>query len=414
MATQTVRLLFDERKHGDIAYCRLFGVHIYIVYSPDLAKQVLVDNQKSYKKDKFIQKAGAVLGNGLLRAEGDSWLKQRRLMQPGFHRQRVRGYGETMLAIGQAYTAKLTPGATVDFHAAMTDVTLEIVVQTMFGQSADTDAKTIGPMLEDLLNRFEAMGFIIEPPWWPSPSQLRYHRAARNLNGVITRYIETRRKSPGNDVLSMLLEMKDEQGNGMSEQQIRDEVMTLFLAGHETTALNLVFTWRLLALNPDVAKALRDAVPAALDLEGIMKCELLDQVIKESLRLYPPVYGIPREVVVADTLAGYEVQPGSQVLLAVAAMHRDPRHFPEPDRFLPSRWTKEFEQNLHRYAYFPFGGGPRMCIGAAFADIEAKTVLAALIRRFEPRVTSSEEVDVVSSLTQRPRHGLMATMQPWA
>jgi cytochrome P450 len=378
MATDTVGVLFEAAKLGEVVYARLFGVRIYIVYSPAIAQRVLVDNQKNYRKDLFVQKAFRMLGNGLLRAEGDTWLKQRRLMQPGFHRQRVRGYGESMAKLAQELAARLTPGTTIDFHHAMTDVTMAIVVQTMFGQSSNTDAAQVGPLLSDVMHRFEAVGYIIEPDWWPSPSQVRYRRATARLHQLISGYVETRRKAPGSDVLSMLLEVRDEQGAPMSEAQIRDEVLTLFLAGHETTALNLTFTWRLLAMHPEIAEAVHReamAVPE-VSFDTLPNLPLLDQVVKESLRLYPPAYGIPREAVAPDVLGGYTVEPKAQVLIAVGAMHRDPKVFPEPDRFLPSRWTKEFESSLHRYAYFPFGGGPRMCIGAAFADLETKLVLA--------------------------------------
>jgi cytochrome P450 len=416
LMTDTVRFLAETRPRGDVVYAKLFGLDMFLVYSPQLAEHVLIKNQKNYRKDQFMQRSFRVFGNGLVRAEGDTWRQQRRLIQPGFHKQRVRGYAETMLMLTERALAALSPGEQVDFHALMTEVTMDIAVQTMFGQSSNVDAALVGKHLGAIMARFEAIGYLIEPDWWPSPSQLRYRRAVRVLDRILARYVEVRRASPGDDVLSTLLEMRDENGAPMSEQQIRDEVMTLFIAGQETTALTLVFTWRLLALHEDIAHALHREVcgPSQISLETLPQLTLLDQVIKESMRLYPPAYGIPREAIGADLLAGHVVPENAQVVIGVAAMHRDPRYFPEPDAFRPERWTKEFEAQLPRCAYFPFGGGPRMCIGAAFADLEAKLVLATFMRRFKPRVLSDAPLDLVASFTQRPRYGLPVRLEAWA
>jgi cytochrome P450 len=416
LLTDSVRFMLDARERGDLVYTKLFGLDTFLVYAPQIAEHVLIKNQKNYRKDEYVRRAARVFGNGLLRAEGDLWRQQRRLIQPSFHKQRVRGYADTMLALTERTLATLEPATQVDFHALMSSLTAEIAVQTMFGQSAGADAADINVHLAAIMARFEALGYLIEPDWWPSPSQLRYRRAVAALDRILARYVEIRRAAPGDDLLSTLLEMRDESGAPLSEQQLRDEVMTLFLAGHETTALTLVFSWRLLALHPQHAAALRSEVCAVprLDLESLPRLVLLDQVIKESLRLFPPAYAIPREAIAADSFDGCPVAAGAQVIVGVAGLHRDPRYFSEPEAFLPQRWTKEFEAQLPRCAYFPFGGGPRMCVGAAFAELEAKLVLGTLIRHFKPSVLSDAPVDVVASLTQRPRHGLPVRLETWA
>jgi cytochrome P450 len=413
--TSSVRFVMDARQKGEVVHARVFGIDMFLVYSPQLAEHVLIKNQRNYRKDRYVRRAGRVFGNGLLRAEGELWRQQRRLIQPSFHKQRVRGYAETMLALTEAALGALAPGSEVDFHALISSLTAEIAVQTMFGQSANVDAGAVGAHLAVIMKRFEAVGYLIEPDWWPSPSQLRYRRAITALDRMLERYVEIRRAAPGDDVLSALLEMRDESGAPLGERQIRDELTTLFIAGHETTSLTLVFSWRLLALHPEIASALRREVCAVprVDLESLPGLTLLDQVIKESLRLFPPAYSIPREAVAADSLGGCPISPGDQVLIGVVALHRDPRYFAEPETFLPQRWTKEFEAQLPRCAYFPFGGGPRMCVGAAFAELEAKLVLGTLIRRFKPSLLSDAPLELVSSFTQRPRYGLPVRLETW-
>lgn len=412
----TVEYLQNGRRYGDVVALRVFNFDVVLTYSTAAAEHVLVTNQKNYKKDQYIQRAGLVFGNGLLRAEGNVWLRQRRLMQPGFHRQRIRGYADTMSRLSEHFVATLADGAEADFHELMTELTLHITVATMFGQSVETKQRRVGEHMTAIMSRFETLGYMVEPDWWPSPSQLRYQRAIRAVDGLIHEIVAARKSAPGDDVLSMLLETRDEYGAPMSDPQVRDEVMTLFVAGHETTALALVFAWRLLAQHPAIARALHDEVCAAgeLSLETLAQLPLLDQVIKETLRLYPPVYGIPREAVGDDVLCGYRVREKTRVVLCVGAMHRDPAVFIDPDAFHPERWTKDFEASLHRYAYFPFGGGPRLCIGAAFADIESKIVLASFIAKFRPHMTPQRPLEVVSSLTQRPRYGLRVKLERWS
>ena len=412
----TVAYLQDGRRFGDVVALRVLNFDVLLTYTTAAAEHVLVTNQKNYKKDQYIQRAGRVFGNGLVRAEGNVWLRQRRLMQPGFHRQRIRGYAETMSRLSEGFIATIPTGADVDFHHVMTALTLDITVATMFGHSVDTKQRRVGEHMTAIMARFEKVGYMVEPDWWPSPSQLRYRRSTRAIDKLIHEIVAARKTSPGDDVLSMLLETRDEDGAPMSDQQVRDEVMTLFVAGHETTALALVFAWRLLAQHPAIARALHDEVCAAgeLTLETIAQLPLLDRVLKETLRLYPPVYGIPREAIDDDIITGYGVRRHTRVVLCVGAMHRDPAVFAEPEQFLPERWTKDFEASLHRYAYFPFGGGPRLCIGAAFADIESKIVLAAFIAKFRPEMLPQRPLEVVSSLTQRPRYGLRVRLDRWA
>lgn len=411
----SVKYLVAARKYGDIVGVRVLNLRLVLAYTPAAAEHVLVTNRGNYKKDQYIQRAFRVFGNGLLRAEGSDWLQQRRLMQPGFHKQRIRGYGETMQRLSSEFVSRLNDDAVADFHELMTALTMDITVATMFGQDFDSRAARVADHMTTIMARFEAIGYLFEPDWWPSPSQRRYKHAIAAIDQVINGIIERRKRAPGDDLLSMLVEMRDERGNRISDEQVRDEVMTLFIAGHETTALTLVFAWRLLAQHPAVATALRDEVRAAgtISLETLGQMRLLDQVIKESLRLYPPVYGIPREALGDDVIDGYAISAGTRVVLCVQAMHNDPAVFADPGAFKPERWTPELQASLHRYSYFPFGGGPRMCIGAAFADMEAKLVLASFIATYQPTLVDDAPMEVVPSLTQRPRHGLPVRLLRW-
>jgi cytochrome P450 len=403
--TETTAFLMRTRAYGDRVVMRSLGKRMLFLYDPDDVEHVLVTAQKKYIKDLLLQRAQHVLGNGLLRGEGDSWLRQRRLMQPMFHKQKVEGYAKIMQSLTDRFIQEVKAGSEANFHVAMGDLTSKIAMHTLFGEPpSDIHYANVGPHIDDIMQRFETVGHFFEPAWWKSKSFRRYLSGIRGVDEVVAKLIAHRQHEPGDDLLSLLLSVRDENGEGMNMQQVRDEVITLYIAGHETTALTLVYTWYLLAKNA-----------SSVEAQGSPNDpKWLDAVIKESMRLYPAAYAVAREALTDDDINGLPVRKGDTVLLPINAIQRDPRHFEAPDDFRPSRWTSEFERELPRYAYFPFGGGPRQCIGTAFAMMELRIVLKSLLEKFVPTLTSDAPIEQVSSVTARPRNGLPVRWVPRA
>jgi len=380
------------RQFGDIFRWRTLNFLVVFVNHPDLVEKVLVSESRNYRKGRGLQANRELFGNGLLTSEGDSWLRQRRLMQPAFHRERIAAYAGTMIEQGRRLAESWRDGETRDVHADLMRATLEIAGTTLFGTSvSDADAARISGALGTLigLNSSPRRLFPLLRAL-PTRANRSYTRAVRQLDDVVYALIARRRAELGEndvDLLSMLLNARDEDGGRMSDLQLRDESVTLLLAGHETTALALSWTLYLLAQNPEVADQLAAELDASLagrlpTLDDVSRLAFTAKVLKESMRLYPPAWGVVRMCPAACTLGGYRIPKGASVILSQWVMHRDPRYFANPTRFDPTRWTDSFERDLPRFAYFPFGGGPRLCIGAAFATMEATLVLAILSQRF--------------------------------
>mgnify|MGYP000377401550 FL=1 len=397
------------REYGDLAYYEILGTPFYQVNSPEGIEHVLVQNNQNYVKGELFQESlGPVLGNGLLNSDGEFWRRQRHLIGPAFEPDRIAEYAETMVERTEQIAARWRDGAVRDVNEDMMELTLEIVADALFGVDVGRDVDTVADSLEVVMNYQEGVSADMLPVDVPTPGKIRLRRAIDDLEDVVYRIIDERARNPGDDVVSRMLSAEDDEGQSMSREQIRDEVMTLLLAGHETTALALTFTFFLLAQRPEVERRLLDELDEALGgdpptIGEIRDLPYLEQVVEESMRLYPPVPGIVREATARDEIAGYTIPEGATISINQWSVHRDPRFYDDPMAFRPERWTDEMRAELPSLAYFPFSAGPRRCVGDRFAMLEAKVVLATLLQRYHLELVSSLELDLVGTITTRPR-----------
>ena len=408
-----------QRDYGDIVWSRFLYVPALFLYHPNEIESVLTTNAKNFRKamslrSNFFQR---LVGNGLLTSEGDEWKRQRRLSNPAFHRERVATYATTMVDYTKRLTISWRDGETRDMHREMMRLTLQIVVRCLFSADVSHDVDHVGETLSAMVKPFASQATLkwILNNRLPTPQHIQFHRLARKIDNVVYRIIGERRASGKDegDLLSMLLAAQDEDGSGMSDQQLRDEVMTLFLAGHETTALTLAWSWYLLGETPEAEKKFHAELDEVLGdrdatFGDLTRLKFTEQVVKESMRLYPPAYGRGREAIKDCEIGGYHVPPGTQVFMFQWATHRDARFFDEPLRFKPERWSAEFESQLPKYAYFPFGAGPRVCIGASFAMMEMILVLATIGQRFRLKLDPQHAVEVYPAMSLRPKEGVKA------
>jgi cytochrome P450 len=387
---------------------------VHLLNHPDLIEQVLVTDSRNFIKSVLRRGTSEVFGRGLLASDGELWLRQRRLMQPAFHRARIAAYAETMTAFAERAVADWKDGDVHEVHTAMMQLTLEIVVMTLFGTSISRDGMHhISHALDLALQRSaELLSVRRYLRYLPRPSDKRFQQAMQQLNRTIHGIITSRRESgvEGDDLLAMLLEAVDEDG-GMSDQQVRDEAVTLVLTGHETVATSLTWTWYLLSQHPEVEMNLTQELDEVLSgrtptFDDLPRLRYATNIIKESMRLYPPGWIIAREAVQDCRIGGYDVPGGTQLVMCQWTMHRDARWFADPLAFNPDRWTPEFEAGLPKFAYFPFGGGARRCIGDSFAMMEATLVLATIAQRLRLRLVPGHPVALLPQLTLRPRYGM--------
>jgi cytochrome P450 len=407
------------RTYGDITGMRYLLFRVFFINHPDLIEDVLVTNARKFHKGRVLLANKIVFGEGLLTSEDSFWLRQRRLAQPAFHRARIATYAETMVGYAERLLETWRDGEERDLHEEMLRVTLQIVGKTLFDADVARDAQEVGKSLELLLElSADFRRSILIPSWVPTPGNIRKKRAVKKLDKIIYRIIEERRKSgrDAGDLLSMLLAARDEDGSRMTDKQLRDESITLFLAGHETTANALSWTWWLLAQNPAAEKKLHVELESLLGgraptLDDVAKLKYTEQVLTESLRLYPPAWGTARIAIEDHEIGGYKLRKGMGVSLSQWVMHRDPRWFDAPEEFRPERWEDGLAKRLPRFAYFPFGGGPRQCIGNTFALMEATLVLATIAQRFRFRLVEGHPVVPLASITLRPRHGIRAVLE---
>jgi len=408
--------------YGDIAHYRIGPQHLYLFNHPDLIRDVLVTNQKNFHKSRGLERAKRLLGNGLLTSEGEFHLRQRRLAQPAFHRQRIAAYGAMMTDHAGRTRSRWSDGQTLDMHQEMMRLTLGIVSKTLFDANVDLEAAEIS---DALTTSFESFNFAMLPfteilEKLPLPAVRRFNAARARLDRTIYRMIDERRASgvDRGDLLSMLLLATDTEGDGsgMNDIQLRDEALTIFLAGHETTANALTWTWYLLSQHPEVEKklhaeldgALGGRVPAHEDLAALPFTRM---VLAESMRLYPPAWAIGRRGLKSFEVRGFTVPAGSVVLMSQYIMHRDPRWFPDPERFDPERWTTEAQAARPKFSYFPFGGGARVCIGEQFAWMEGILLIATLAQQWRMRLVRGHPVAVQPLITLRPAHGMRMTFE---
>ncbi len=406
------------REFGDIFYYRAAWLHVYFLNHPDLIEEVLVRNYKNFLKDRVVRKSRWFFGEGLLTNEGESWLRQRRLSQPAFHRERISSYGEIMTGYTAQMLEKWRDGETRDIHQEMMRLTLQIVVRALFNVEAE-ETQQISLAMNYVMRSATGIRLLVPPiaRYLPTPHMIGFRRAVRHLDETVYSIIARHRAhQDSGDLLSMLINARDEDGSRMSDKQLRDEVLTFLLAGHETTALALTWTWYLLSQHPDVEERLHRELDYVLagglpQFSDLPRLSYAERVIKESMRLYPPAWSVARTVISDFELRGYRIPSGANVVMSQWIMHRHPKYFPEPEKFDPDRWLGERSQTLPRFAYFPFGGGPRQCIGASFAMMEATLLLATIAQQFQLRRAPDHRVVPVPSFTLRPKYGMPMTVE---
>ena len=411
--------MFTEaaRRYGDVAHLPALGRRIYFINHPEYVRDLLVTSAHKFEKSPAIKSMKRVLGDGLLTSEREFHLRQRRLAQPAFHRQRIASYGAVMAQYAAEWRRRWPDGRRADLHAELIGLTLAIVGKTLFDYDLGEDREQISGSLDTFQSLFRVMllpgAALFER--LPLPAMRRLRRARARVDEIVYRIIRERRATGRDhgDLLSMLLAAQDMEGDGgsMTDPQLRDEVMTLMLAGHETTANMLTWTFYLLARCPEAEARLHaelDAVlagrlPTVDDLPALIWTEM---VLSESKRLYPPAYAMGRWSLEPHRFGPYEIPRHSVVLCSPWVMHRDARFYPEPERFDPERWTPEARAARPKFAYFPFGGGNRVCIGEGFAWMEGILVLATLAQQWRMRLTPGYREDLWPVVTLRPRHGM--------
>ena len=419
---RSARLGFFTRmreEFGDVVPIRLGPRKIILLFHPDAIEETLVAKNQHFRKHFALRLNPLVLGKGLLTSEGDVWLRHRRMLQPAFVRSRIGEYAAVMVDEADRLAATWKPGDRRDVLVEMSKLTLAIAARTLFsaevGGHADEIVSAMSVLQTQFLQRFNSL--LPPPVWLPTPQNLRFRRAVAKLDAILFGFIRERRERPSErrDLLALLLEARDEVG-GLTDRQVRDEAMTLFLAGHETTALALSWTWFLLSRHPEVERRLQAEWSTILGdrpatADDWPRLPYTEQVVLESMRLYPPAYVVGREALVDLEIAGYPVRRGVTLLMPEWSVHRDPRFWTEPDAFRPERWRTEAVKSLPKFAYFPFGGGPRLCIGNLFAMMEMILVLATLGRRFRCAIDPAAKIEPEATFTLRPMPGMPATIE---
>jgi cytochrome P450 len=406
------------REYGDIVTIPIVSDTRILLNHPDYIEQVTVIQQSKFHKSKLTKDVtGRLLGEGLLISEGDFWRRQRRLAQPAFQRKRINEYAATMVESAQAHSRKWQDSEERDIAQEMMALTLEIAVRTLFGTTLPGEAQQVGHSLEFLMRyslRRARSPFKL-PEKWPTPSNRRAEGEIQFLDSLVYRIIDERNKlgnaNEHNDLLSLLMAAMDEDGSQMNPKQLRDEIMTLFMAGHETTALTLSWAWYLLSKNPAAEtrlhEELRDVLAGRLPtIADLGRLPYLRGVVNEVLRLYPPAYILARTSIAPSTIGGYDLPTGSTIILSQWVTHHDARFFLDPDAFLPERWLDGLEDRLPAGAYFPFGDGPRRCIGQNFALMEVVLVMATIAQKFQFRLATAQKIVPDPLVTLRPRNGI--------
>ncbi|WP_420146939.1 cytochrome P450 [Spirosoma sp.] len=406
-----------QREQQRMVHLRIGGRHQYLVFSPEDSKHILQENHRNYGRSLAFQVLKIFLGNGLLTSEGDFWRRQRRLTQPAFHRQKLAALTQTMIAETAGWLDELNEQnrqQPVNVSQAFMDVTMRIVCKTLFGSDVATQLDGLSSALDTLnyMANDRLVSPLRVPLSWPTPGNLRFRQAGKLVDTFIYGLIDQRRKNQdsGDDLLGMLLSTEDEEtGERMSDQQLRDECVTLFSAGHETTAVSMAWTLYLISQHPDVLTQLRNESQRVLGTARTPNPDLFRslpytlQVIQESLRLYPPAWIMSRLALGNDQLGPYTIPAGATALVCPYLLHRDPTSWPDPERFKPERFAPGGEKDqLHSYAYLPFGGGPRLCIGNQFALMEMQILLAMLVREFDIQPALNQQITPRPLITLRP------------
>jgi cytochrome P450 len=404
-----------KRRYGDVVSISLGNRTLYVMSNPEHIEQI-----HSRTGHEFIKgytgspSLTRLLGNGLLTSEGEFWLRQRRLSAPAFHHKRIADYSLIVVDFAQRLTSEWQDGELRDIHEDMMRLTLQIVGKTLFGIDAREVEERVAKNAAIVLAEFRRQVFLLlRLPGFHASSQKRYGDAVNELEVIVGRMIEEHRqqKEDTGDLLSMLMSAQDEDGSRMTDKQLRDETMTLFLAGHETTANALSWSFYLLSQNTEAKRSVVKEIDQVLggrapSFEDLARLPYTQAVTKEVLRLYPPAWRVYREAAVDLELGGFSVPKGTGLWMGQYLVHRDARWFPEPDKFMPERWLGEEIKSIPKYAYFPFGGGPRVCIGNAFAEMETNLVLATIFQQYDLQCPPGQTVVSEPSMTLRPKYGI--------
>ena len=427
---QSLRYLFnpvgfmqEAATYGDLVTMSVKPALVYLVNNPELIRELFVVNHRSVGRGRLTETLQYLMGMGLVTADGPLHLRQRRLMQPQFHHRRIESYGETMADFALRHQQRWQDGERIDLSQEMSELTLHIVVKTLFGLDLPDEVRRIGAAFE--LSNDYIKSRDNQPPGLrrlfhrlPLPFTRRFKRGLAYLDDTVYGLIEQRRQSgaDGGDLLSLLLQIRDEEAEDpddavMTDQQVRDEVITLFAAGHETTAVTLTWTWYLLATHPDVMAGFHAEVDQVCagrppTLNDLPRLTFTDQILTESMRLYPPIWSVGRMTFEPIELGGYQIPAGAALVAPQLIIQRDPRWFDAPLEFRPDRWTPEFREDLPRFAYYPFGGGPRLCIGEGFAWMEAKLLLAIMGQHWSMSHDPQHAIELVPLVSLRPKGGM--------
>jgi cytochrome P450 len=422
-----LQLLLDAReRYGDVVRFRLGPAIFHLVAHPDLIREVLQEKADQYDKEtRSSAKIRSMTGHGLLTASGELWRRQRRLIQPGFRPAAIATFVERMTAATGAMFGKWQPQQTIDIASEMMRLTYTIVGRALFSADVAADAEKVEHAMEVLLaHTYRRLERIIDlPEALPTPGNRRFRAALATVDRVVYRILSARRQarygSAPADLLDILLRERDEEsGQRMDDRQIRNEVLTLLLAGHETTANALTWTFYLLARHPDAMERVRAEATAVLGdraptYEDLAALSFTERVVREAMRLYPPIWAMERRAALADELGGYPIPAGSTVVMSPWVTHRHPAFWSEPERFDPERFTEERADGRPTLAYLPFGAGPRFCIGGHFAMTEAVVITAMVIRSWRLRLVGGHPVVPEPGITLRARHGVALTPAPW-
>ncbi len=411
---------YMARNCGPIAHYKLFNIHIVFLNDPEYIREILINQSNSFVRERTIKRLKILLGEGLLTSDDPTHKRSRRIAAPAFHRQRINAYADDMVRITAHTAGQWRDGDVVDMNAAMMSLSLEIVASTLFATDVDDDIREINKQTNEIMAIYN---FLIAFPdaerflHWPIPGLMRFVRARKKLDRVVNRII-AERKAAGEDrrdLLSMLLLARDEDGSALSDEQLRDEVLTIFLAGYETTANALSWSWYLLATNPDVQERMAVEIAEVLQgrhasLEDYPQLKYTQMVFAEAMRLYPPAWAMGRMSNQPVEIGPYRLPPGTHWFFSQYIIHRDARFFPDPLRFDPLRHTEEEKAKRDKFVYFPFGGGQRQCIGEGFAWLEGVMLLATIAQRWRFEWIAGQPVDVEEKITLRPKYPLRMTL----
>ncbi len=406
------------RKYDDIVHLKLGVGNFYLATSPSLIQEILVSKQRDFIKGRYLQNTQKVFGEGLLTSEGDFHHRQRRLIQPAFHHDRIKEYAKTIVHYEERLTERWKDGSVLDIHGEMTRLTMAIITKCLFDKDVESESKTLSEDLSITIEYFNRLSSPLAKILGVLPTNSKYVKATERVDVFVNNLIKERRGSSEDrgDLMSMLLAAKDIDGSPMTDSQIRDEVLITFAAGHETTANALTWTWYLLSQNPSVEERMYQEVKSVVGSrspgwEDLPKLDFTTRVMTESMRLYPPAWVVPREATTDSLIGGYLIPRGSQVLVSQYVTHHDPRFFGDPEKFDPDRWTPAMKNSLPKFAYFPFGGGARSCIGEPFAWMEGELLLAAISQNWKLHHAEGHKVEMLPQITLRPKYGMMMKLE---